>query len=83
MQELAAVIHRIVFPTDHLQQILLSGDVDFLGPESCDRQGHTIAVFRQTFDVERRIIVALLQPSIIFDQVEKTVETHSRAAIGG
>src|SRR3546814_2801877 len=79
MQEARAVAAlRFFLAPGDLEQVLLGRDVDLVRAEARDGQGNAIAIFGNPFDVERRVIVALLQPRIVFDQVEQTVETHGR-----
>ena len=65
MQEFGAIrVWAIFLASDNLQQILLSSDIDFVRPKARHRERNPISVLRKTLDIERGIVVALLQAGI-------------------
>jgi len=74
MQEFHAILIAVILLADDEQQVLLGGDVDFLGLEPRDGEGDAVAVLGQPLDIERRVIVRLLESGVVFDQVEQAVK---------
>jgi hypothetical protein len=82
MQKVAIVIAIDLLLAGDNQQVLLRGNVDFLGLEACNGNRHDIFGIGLTLDIERRIIIPIGNAARIFEQVEQPVKTNGCAAIG-
>ncbi len=83
MQELRRIGFELGLAAFHDEQVLLRGDVDFVGFEPGDGKRDAVLVIAAAFDVERGVIVPGLCARLALQQVEQAVETDGGAAIGG
>ena len=66
-----------------IELVLLRDDLDVVGLEPGDRQRDAEPVVGVAHDVERGKAVGRLAALSLLEQVEKMIETHRRAAVGG
>ena len=83
VQEIAIVVAVDLLLAGNNQQVLLSSDIDFIGLETGDCDGHDIFGFRGPLDIEGRIVIALGCGARVFQEVEQAIKANGRAAIRG
>jgi len=70
----AAFLGLVLLAARNDQDVLLGGDVEFVGLEPRDRQLDSIVIVAELDEVERRIILLGLRARAILEHVEQAVE---------